>query len=256
MAKRRDLVREEAILLATLLHEYRTLGNPVFTDTTVVRFQTEGYCQVLANGSLVGVADEVIKREIAHHRSIGRSFEWKLFSTDLPADLLDRLVARGFEIGTKEVVCAVDLATCFREVDPEIRVERVSDEIQLNDFRSVAEAVFGKDFSFTVGVLARCIAAGTEEEVGFVAYSGDTPVSIGRLDHGERNTCGGLYTGGTLPEFRCRGYYQAVVAARVSHARKASLRYLCIDARPTSLPILHRLGFESVVESWQCCKTN
>ncbi len=234
------------------MREWKTLGNPVFTDSMVVRFETEGYCQVLANGSLEGVADEIIEREIAYHRSIGRSFEWKLFSTDLPADLLDRLVARGFEVGTKEVVCAVDLANYFRESDPDIRVERVSNEIQLNDFRSVAEAVFSKDFSFTTGVLAKCLADGSDAEVGFVAYSGDTPVSIGRLDRGEGNICGGLYTGGTLPDYRGQGYYQAVVAARVARAREVGLRCLWVDARPTSLPILQRLGFEAVVETWPC----
>ncbi len=239
-------------MLATLRQEWKTLGDPVFSDAMVVRFQTEGYCQVLANGNLEDIVDEVIDREIAHHRSINRSFEWKLFRTDLPADLLDRLVARGFEVGTKEVVCAVDLATYFREGDPDIRVERVSNENQLNDFRSVAEAVFGKDFSFTVGLLARCLAGGSDAEVGFVAYCGDTPVSIGRLDRGEGNICGGLYTGGTLPEYRGQGYYQAVVAARVARAREVGLRYLWVDARPTSLPILQRLGFEAVVETWPC----
>ena len=239
-------------MLATLLNEWKTLGDPVFTDAMVVRFQTDGYCQVLANGSLECIADEIIEREIAYHRSIGRSFEWKLFSTDLPADLLDRLVARGFEVGIKEVVCAVDLANYFREGDPDIRVERVSNESQLNDFRSVAEEVFGKDFSFTTGVLAKCLADGSDAEVGFVAYDGDTPVSIGRLDRAMGGTCGGLYTGGTLPEYRCRGYYQAVVAARVAVARDVGLKYLWVDAQPTSLPILKRLGFEALVETWPC----
>ena len=238
------------------MHEWKTLGNPVFTDSMVVRFQTEGYCQVLANGSLEGVADAIIEREIAYHRSIGRSFEWKLFSSDLPADLLDRLVARGFEVGTKEVVCAVDLESYSQGGAQDIRVERVSNENQLNDFRSVAEAVFGKDISFTVGVLARCLAAGSDADVGFVAYCGDAPVSIGRLDRGEGNICGGLYTGGTLPEYRGQGYYQAMVAARVARAREVGLRYLWVDARPTSLPILQRLGFEAVVETWPCEFTN
>ena len=239
-------------MLATLLKEWKTLGDPVFTDAMIVRFQTEGYCQVLANGSLEGIADEVIEREIAHHRSINRSFEWKLFSNDLPVDFLDRLIDHGFKPGTKEVVCAVDLSTYQLDVNPLIRVEQVDNEERLKDFRSVAEAVFGKDFSYTVGVLAKCLAAGTENEVGFVAYDGETPVSIGRLDRGAESTCGGLYTGGTLPEYRGRGYYQAVVAARVAIARVKGLKYLWVDAQPTSLPILKRLGFEALVETWPC----
>jgi GNAT superfamily N-acetyltransferase len=252
VAKRRDLVRAEAMMLNAILHQFRTLGNPSYSDDYVVRFENKGYCQVLAYGNLEGVADEIIEREIAHFRSVGRSFEWKVFGCDRPSDLLDRLIAKGFEVGIKEVVCAVDLATFHLEPSQLFRVEQVVNDTHLHDFRMVAEAVFGKDFSYTAGVLADCLARGTDEEVGFVAYVGKTPVSIGRLDRGEGSIAGGLYTGGTLPEYRGQGAYHAVVAARVARAREVGLRYLWVDARPTSLPILKKVGFVVLVETWPC----
>ncbi len=245
-------MRAETVMLETLMHELRTMGNPVFTDTTVVRYRTDGYCMVMANGSLEGIADEVIEREIAYHWSINRSFEWKLFSNDLPEDMIDHLIAHNFVVGPEEVVCGVDLATFEPNADATIRVEKVTTEEQLIHFRTVAEVVFGRDYSFTTGVLRDCIAEGSEAEVGFVAYDGEVPVSIGRLDSQPGATFGGLYTGGTLSGWRGKGFYRAVVAARASYAWKAGLKYLCVDALPTSLPILQRLGFEALVETWPC----
>lgn len=239
-------------MLEALMHELRSMGNPVYTDTTIVRYRTDGYCLVMANGNLQGIADSVIEREIAYHWSINRSFEWKLFSNDLPEDLIDRLVAHNFVIGPEEVICAVDLTKFEPSFDKSIRVEKVVSEEQLIHFRTVAETVFRKDFSFTTGVLRDCIAEGSEAEVGFIAYDGDAPVSIGRLDHQPGATFGGLYTGGTLSGWRGKGYYRAIVAARAAYALKAGLKYLWVDALPTSLPIFRRLGFEALVETWPC----
>ena len=226
-------------------------SGPVFSDRYITRFCTEGYCAVMANKSLVGVVDEIIEREIAHHESIGRSFEWTTFSTDEPADLALRLEKRGFEVGTKEVACMIPLADCDFGCS-QIRVERVIDESTLADFRAVAEGVFGKDYSYTTGVLAENLALGAVNETGFVAYDGKTPVSVGRLSWPSGTKVAGMYTGGTLTSHRGKGFYRAVVAARADFARGLGVEYLSVDARPTSLPILQRLGFVPVVESWPC----
>ncbi len=223
-----------------------------YKDSFVTRFMDEWVCMVMMNGDLTEVADEIIEREIEHHRSLGRSFEWKLFSCDFPSDLLERLIARGFKIGIKEVVCAMDISMKLPATNPLIVVKRVQTESELGDFCSVAEEVFQKDFSCTTAALAKCIADGTEDQVGFVAYDGVTPVSIGRVDHYERALCAGLYSGGTVPAYRGRGFYQAVVAARAEFAKSQGASVIWVDARPTSLPILQKLGFEALVETWPC----
>src|SRR5690348_10493767 len=53
-------------------------------------------------------ADEIIERESAHHHALDVSFEWKVYSHDLPSDLKDRLAGRGFEIGLTESVMILD----------------------------------------------------------------------------------------------------------------------------------------------------
>lgn len=250
MAKRRDLVREKTLMLDLLQAQWK--AGSTHKDSFVTRYMDEWECMVMVNGDLSEVADEIIEREIDHHRSLGRPFEWKLFSSDLPSDLLDRLIARGFKVGIKEVVCAMDIGKQLPATNPSIIVRRVQTESELGDFRSVAEEVFQKDFSYTTAALAKCIAEGTEDQVGFVAYDGVTPVSIGRVDHYDRASCAGLYSGGTVPAYRGRGYYQAVVAARAEFAKSQGASVIWVDARPTSLPILQRLGFEAQVETWPC----
>lgn len=132
------------------------------------------------------------------------------------------------------------------------RVERIQTEQHLTDFRLVAEEVFKKDFAFTTGVLAKAIEVGSTIETGFVAYDGDTPVSIGRLFRRDNSPCGTLYTGATREPWRGKGYYQAVIQARGDFAKKAGIKYLSVDALHTSLPILLHHGFEPLVESWPC----
>lgn len=238
-------------MLETFQHIWRVLCKPVYTDEYVLRFRTEGYCAVMANGNLEGIADEIILREIQYHQSIGRSFEWTYNSCDKPDDMVERLQKYGFVPEDMEVICAFDLANLQPKISA-IRVERVVDESGLADFKAVAEAVFRKDYSYTAGVLQDAIREGSLLETGFVAYEDETPVSIGRLTVPEGSPVGGMYTGGTLSSHRGKGYYRAVVGARMAFAKELGLKAVSVDARPTSLPILRRLGFEPVVESWPC----
>ncbi len=241
-------------MLEAYLGELRNSTDAKYRDEFVVRFQTEGYCQVVCNGSLEGVEDEIIKREIEVHRALGRDFEWSLFSTDHPSDLFHRLLAHGFVPDTPEVICALDLNLLPESTTP-VRVEKVANPHQLADFRSVAEVVFEKDYTYTAGTLAECMRTGDQSETGFVAYRGDTPVAIGRLTKDPRSEFAGLFTGGTLPQFRGQGYYSALVWARARFARELGAKFVTVDARPTSLPILLRLGFCELVASSPCLYT-
>ena len=56
--------------------------------------------------------------------------------------------------------------------------------------------------------------------------------------------------GSVKPEFRGRGIYRALVAARVRIARDAGLTAVATDARPTSKPILLQIGFRQVGRWW------
>ena len=55
-----------------------------------------------------------------------------------------------------------------------------------------------------------------------------------------------LWGGGTLPAWRGRGIYRALVAYRANLAAERGFRYLQVDASDDSRPILERLGFVAV----------
>ncbi len=63
---------------------------------------------------------------------------------------------------------------------------------------------------------------------------------------------GGLYGGGTLAAMRGRGFYRAVLTVRARDAITFGARYLIVDALPTSAPILGRLGFVKLTDTWPC----
>jgi GNAT superfamily N-acetyltransferase len=55
-----------------------------------------------------------------------------------------------------------------------------------------------------------------------------------------------LWGGSTLPAWRGRGIYRALVAHRARLAAECGCRYLEVDASDDSRPILERLGFVAV----------
>lgn len=198
--------------------------------------------------------DAEIAVQCAHFRALGRSFEWKVFSFDEPADLRERLRRAGFEVGDPEALVVYDLQDGFAPFEgaPDVEVRRITRLDQLPDFKMVSEGVFGKDYSLTTNALAAAIRTGQSGHDAYVAYVNGKPVSVGRIYTDPKSKFGGLYGGGTLPEFRGQGIYRAIVAARARHAASEGIRYLQVDAMPTSLPILQRTGFVRVADTWPC----
>jgi hypothetical protein len=201
-----------------------------------------------------GHADAVILAEREHILASGKQFEWKVYSFDEPPDLLDRLVNMGFEAGEQEALVVYDLNNGLKPFEAHYpcevrRIERVE---HLADLRFVAETVFEHEYSRTVDDLTEALQTGRKGHDAYVAYVDGQPVSVGRLYTDPNSKFAGLYGGGTLPEFRSRGIYRAVTAARARDAVAAGSRYLQVDALPTSLPILLRLGFVHVADTWPC----
>ena len=88
--------------------------------------------------------------------------------------------------------------------------------------------------------------------MGYLCFDGAIPVSIGRLYTHAYSAFGGLYGGGTLPDYRRSGFYRSLTAQRGRDARAMGARFLIDDALPTSCPILKRLGFVEISRTWPC----
>lgn len=199
-------------------------------------------------------ADAVIAEQVDHYRALGTEVEWKVYSYDDPSDLSARLERHGFEIGRLETVLVLDLRDrphWIEELSAQ-HVSRVESADHVDLYRKAAEQIFRKDYGFTANELLAGIGKGSTQHRGYMVTEGNTAVSIGRLYTHPESAFGGLYGGGTLEQHRGRGLYRATVAARARDAEKAGARYLIVDALPTSRPILERLGFVRLTDTWPC----
>lgn len=59
----------------------------------------------------------------------------------------------------------------------------------------------------------------------------------------------GMYNGSVAPQHRRKGYYRALVAARLRHAVAAGARRAFTQNTPMSRPLYESLGFE-LAETW------
>ena len=199
-------------------------------------------------------ADAVIAEQVAHYRCIEAEMEWKVFGHDRPGDLTTRLANHGFAIGPREAVMVLDLHARPHWVNsaPAHPVRRVASASHIALFRAAAEDIFAKDYQLTEGDITRALASGSTEHLAYIGIEDGRAISIGRLYTHRDSAFGGLYGGGTRSTHRGQGWYRAVVAARAREAEGLGARYLMVDALPTSRPILERLGFERVTDTWPC----
>jgi GNAT superfamily N-acetyltransferase len=188
-------------------------------------------------------APRVVREEAERARSLRRPLEWKVYAHDAPPELASLLEGAGFQPDEPETLVALDLQKL--ETPPASaespRVRQVETTATFEDALLVSRAAFGPSGPETLEQFRTRLADPTARL--FVAYLGDQPVSAGRLELPEGRSFAGLWGGGTIPEARHRGVYRALVYARAERARQLGYRFVTVDARETSRPILERLGF-------------
>ncbi|HKX17368.1 MAG TPA: GNAT family N-acetyltransferase [bacterium] len=227
---------------------------------------------IILRGPLTAVtADAIIAEQVAFFRSLcpaadahrpardtastvppgtDSAVEWKVYGHDMPADLGRRLAAAGFQPEEPETLMVFDLARGLpgaptkSSAGPGVVVRRVSDRAGLADFTVAAGTAFGRDAAWQANRIAQYETRLTDPAVGlYVAYANRRPVASARVDFPPGRSFAGLWGGGTIPGYRGRGIYRALVRVRAEEARRRGYRYLRVDARDTSRPILERLGF-------------
>ena len=195
-------------------------------------------------------ADEVIAAEVA--RATGH-LEWKLYSHDGPADLPDRLKAAGLEPEPVETLMVAEIADLDLPVaEPAgVRMVGVDDPSGVEAMLGVHEEVFGAGSVHpgTVEAVRTALALQPRPIEAVVAWAGDVAVSAGRVEFHEGTDFASLWGGGTLPAWRGRGVFRALVGHRAVLARNRGFRYLQVDAVPASRPILERMGFHPLAET-------
>ena len=208
----------------------------------------DGSC-VLWSRLSAGNADKVIAEQVAFFARRGGRFEWKLYDYDEPEDLAARLIAAGFTPEEPEslmiaAIAEITEALATAELPPGVRLERATDETGVARLISVHERVFGHDDSGLRASLIAQLANAPEIADLVVAMAGDEAVCSARTELLPGTEFAGLWGGGTLPQWRRRGIYRALVRYRAELAAARGYAYLTVDASDQSRPILERIGFE------------
>jgi len=192
--------------------------------------------------------DELIARQVRVFAGRGEHFEWKLHAHDLPADLPERLRAAGFVPEDVETVVIAPVAGVAHEPRlPEgVSLREVSDRSDLDRIELLEQAIWQDDRSWLADSLEAERTVDPDALTIVVAEADDVVVCAGWVRFARGTEFATLWGGGTLPAWRRRGIYRAVIAYRANLAAQRGFRYLQVDASDDSRPILERLGFVAV----------
>jgi ribosomal protein S18 acetylase RimI-like enzyme len=196
-------------------------------------------------------ADAVIAEQVAYFAARREKFEWKLYDYDRPPDLGKRLLAADFAAEGEESLMVGELSAVPTDaaLPPGVRLLPVTDEAGVGLLVDVHERVFGTDHSRPRGSLLAQLRDCPEVTAMVVAMAGDEPVCSARVEFLPGTGFASLWGGGTLPGWRGRGIYRALVAYRARLAAARGYRYLYVDASPDSQPILARLGISRLART-------
>ena len=212
-----------------------------------------GFVSYRTLGGLEGAElDQLVEETVAHFRDDTdvASFEWKSRGHDAPADLGERLVAHGLVPDEEETVMLGDATLLAGEVAlPDgVLLRRIGEagdvRGDLTRMLALQEEVFGGGRGPQVDEALAVLRDGDSEF--WVAEAGGRVVCAGRLTVVPGTGFAGIWGGGTDPEWRGRGIYRALVAARARSALARGARFLHSDCSAMSRPILERSGLVAV----------
>jgi len=176
--------------------------------------------------------------------------EWKTRGHDHAPGLHEALVARGFVPDEPEsiMVGEAQLLAVDVELPAGIAVRRVTDEADVRAMCAMQGEVFGDDeeeaAEHAVQILHR-LQTRDDMEMWVAEHDGRI-VSAGRLEPVVGTEFAGIWGGATRPEYRGKGIYRALTAARARSAIAHGKRYINSDSTEFSRPILERSGFVKV----------
>jgi hypothetical protein len=207
-----------------------------------------GWCEVCWSSLDAMTADEAITAQIEFYRSRNLSFVWRVYDYDQPTDLGARLVNAGFiDSGSSAVMIAESSRLSREPVLPEgTELLHVSDEAGVDLLIDVHESVFGHSHEELRQSILRRLGVSPQEMDMFVVMASGVPVSSSRIEFLPASDFAALWGGSTMPEWRGKGIYRALVFRRAQLARKRGYKYLMVLASDNSRPILGQLGFEII----------
>lgn len=208
----------------------------------------DGFAMLTRDASGLTAAElaALVDRTLGHFQDLGLGFEWKTFDHDR-GDLRPLLLARGARPEEHEALVLGEAGPLAREatVPTGLRLRTVTAREDLERIAAMESQVWGEDWSWLVEDLAARVS-GPEPIDVVVVEDGDLVVSAAWLVPVPGTRVAGLWGGSTLPAYRGRGIYRALVAYRAQLALDRGHPYLQVDASADSRPILERLGLSVI----------
>jgi GNAT superfamily N-acetyltransferase len=229
------------------------------TFSGLVRFRRPAPGMSFINYSRIEPAelDRIIQTQVEDLTRRGLRFEWVVCEHDSPPELVPALQAHGFEPDEPGDLMVLDVVRAPTEllapIAADVRVLTRREEIE--DVIRIEEQVWGGNFNWMRERMGASL-----EIPGYlhllVAYIEGIPACAGWTYYYPNSRFAGLWGGSTIPAYRKRGLYTAVLAARVQEARRRGIPYLFVEAGPQSRPILAAHGFEylDTIQSFEYCK--
>ncbi len=192
-------------------------------------------------------ADGVIAESLERFAACGSPGSWHVGPSMRPADIGERLIARGFSYGGDDVGMAVELSALPRNVPaPEgLEIERVRDEDGLLAWEDVLGQGFGEGPREAAWVAQMYRRIGLGDDVPWRHYLGrlgGTPIATATLFLAAG--VAGIYFVCTTEEVRRRGIGAAITLAPLLAAQEAGFRLGVLGASELGYPVYRRLGFE------------
>jgi hypothetical protein len=207
-----------------------------------------GWSEVTWSSLDAMTADQAITAQIDAYHSRNLSFVWRVYDYDEPADLGERLMDAGFiNSGTSAVMVAESSRLSREPVLPDgAELLLVRDEAGVDLLIDVHESVFGHSHEELRRSILRRLDVAPQEMDMFVVTASGVPVSSSRVEFSPASDFAALWGGSTVPEWRGKGIYRALVFRRAQLAQEKGYRYLMVLASNNSRPILSQLGFEII----------
>jgi GNAT superfamily N-acetyltransferase len=203
---------------------------------------------------LAGADDQAIQRlvrkAVAHYRGDPRinRVEWKTRGHDHAPGLHDALLNNGFSPDEPESIMIGEAHRLAADVPTPggVQLRRVTTEADVRAMCAIQAAVFEDPNSDEVAdALLRRLTFDDGMEL-WVAESQGRMIGAGRLEPVRGSQFAGIWGGATRPEWRGRGVYRALTAARARSALRAGRTLIHSDSTQYSRPILERSGLVRV----------
>jgi ribosomal protein S18 acetylase RimI-like enzyme len=194
----------------------------------------------------------LVEQALAHYEAMPEivRVEWKTRGHDRAPRLHDALVAHGFVPDEVESVMVGEarLLAVDVELPAGVVVRQVTDEDDVRRMMAMQAEVFGDSPDSAAEMAAQILhRLRTRDDMEmWVAEADGEVVSAGRLEPVEDTEFAGIWGGATRPQWRGRGIYRALTAARARSAIAHGKRYINSDSTEFSRPILERSGLVKV----------